>query len=230
MGMQEYYQKDEIDLADYLRIIIKRKNTIFTVFFFCFLLILAVVFLVPDIYEATCVVRIGGFSKPLYSAKDVLRELKDLNNLAELIGPFEFQGNADELRNVIDVDDLDAPGFIKMRVRVSSPGLAVMICDRLADFVVTKGNKIYDEQFRALNDQIQRLEAKKNMDDKNKISFLKKEITESKVFRIASAAVSGRRPIISDERADNIFFIFISGIFLSILIISFQEFWAKNKK
>ncbi len=230
MDMQEYYQKDEVDLADYLRILNKRKITIFTVFFFCVLAIITTVLLVPDKYEATCVVRIGGFPKPLYNARDIYYELRNLNNLTEQIRPSEFEGDADELKNLITVEDLDTPGFIKIRIRASYSKLAVKICDRLANFVVTKGNEVYDKHLAPLMGQIIKLEMSKSAADKGRAISLQKEIMEYKDFRIVSAAVSGRRPIISNDRADNIFFIFISGLTLSILIVSFQEFLAKNKQ
>lgn len=230
MDMQEYYQKDEIDLADYFRVLNKRKKTIFMVLFFCALAIIAVIFLVPDEYEAISVVRIGRCPQPAYNAKDISCELQNLNNLTEQIKPFEFEGDLGELRNSIVVENLDAPGFIKIRIRASSPKLAVKICDRLANFTVIKGNEICAPRLELLNSQIQKLEKSKSAADKDKAISLKQEIMEYKDSRIVSVADSGRRPIISKNRADNIFFIFISGLALSVLIVSLQEFWAKNKE
>ena len=85
------YQNDEINLMDYIKVIIKRKMTIIGVLIICVVASTIVSFRMPKVYQINSTVRIGSISGSLFTVNEAIEKLKNRNLLQSIVS--EVDGN-----------------------------------------------------------------------------------------------------------------------------------------
>ncbi len=230
--MQKFFEKDEIDLSDYLKILIRRKKTFFTVFIAYIFIITIVIALLPREYEAAAIIRIGGIDKSFLSKAWAEEEIKSLKNIANAAQLKNLDIDIFELRGKISIDDnySGKDNFIRVKVRQANPELAIEICNALADTFVAEGNKIYDKEIVRYEEDLKKLEKSKFANDKENVSAFKKKLISSENFEVFSPAILPRQSIQLSNSPDTIVLLFFTGLVLSLFAVSFQEFWQRNKE
>jgi len=161
------YLEDEVDLRYYMEIIIKRKKVILAVFFICVVITAIVSFLVPKIYEVSAIIRIGKIYDILVPKSEAAQMLES----KELLTAVGKRFNADVSKIKIEAEDLEGSSLIRIKVRYVDPDLAVKICKALSGEFIDKGKENYGIKLTLLNGQIDDLEKKSELIDKEIIKL-----------------------------------------------------------
>jgi len=200
---------NEVDLRDYIEVILKRKKTILTVFFVCVIITTVISFLMPKVYEATTIIEIGSIlmpdsiltpvstSIPLISKDKTIQKLKTDKMLEPVIQTLNLNIDGCALENSIKIEDIKNTNFLKLKIQYEESQLAVKIGNTIADYFVQQGNKIYEEKFSLVKEQINKLE-KRSKTIEEEIEKLSKVISSqvySSDFLILQNALSNYETI-----------------------------------
>jgi len=226
--MNYFIEKDEIDLADYLKIIVQRKRTFLVIGIFILLAGLSAYILTPYVYEARTVILIGGISKPMLSYGRSHKEVLDFVNSEGFFRRFNLTQKKGQLNKVLRFEDLNYHPLIDIKIILADPELAMRLSNTIANEFVGHWNEIYYSKINLIEDEMM-LESKKkySLIDEIKIAILESKIACSYPFRVVSPAVLPTLPIQSQKIKNTLLFIF-SGLVFVLLVVSFLELSEKN--
>lgn len=174
------YPDDEIDLRDYIEVMIKRKKTILIIFLICVIITIVISFLIPKVYEATTIIKIGGVTQPLISKEEAVIRLKTESLLNPVIQELKLNINTHKFKKMIKIEDTRGEDLIKMKIQYTNPDLVVRICNAVADSFILKEKEIYDKQLTFLKEQIDILE-KRNESIEKEIGKLNQTISSQTI-------------------------------------------------
>lgn len=230
MNMEKFFEKDEVDLGEYLKIIIKRRITFFAAFIAYIFIVAIVVALLLRQYETMAIVRIGSIDKPLMNKRDAEIEIKSAKNIAKFNQLKGLDIDIVATQKKTNNPRLGEEDLISVKARQTDPELAKEICNGLADIFVAEGNKIYDKEIAVYKEELGKLEKSKLPGDYDKILNLKLLLARSKNFEVSPYAILPCQPMPIIDSLDTIIILVFTGVALALLIVSFQEFWEKNTK
>ncbi|MCX5713875.1 MAG: Wzz/FepE/Etk N-terminal domain-containing protein [Candidatus Omnitrophica bacterium] len=150
---------DEIDLLDYIRIIIKRKITILSFFIIFLFIAAALVYLPRPFYEASSIVHVGSIDRSLMTVADAERLLKENRfSIASSLEPSSIISAAHLMRmydsgKITIKEDIDA-NFLKITLLDKDKLLAMNICEAIVNMLNAEGNKIYNKERLIVNRQV----------------------------------------------------------------------------
>lgn len=247
MAKPDYRDNDEIELSEYLNIIIKRKKLILVILLLTVSITAGVIFSRSRIYTAVSIVRIGSAGQLLLSKKEALYEIGKFNNPDKISETFKIDADYLKSGSTILAEDIDATDLIRINVKNYSPDLARVICGILANNFVAEQNNFYNKRLELLKNEINRLEltaldvfsnkvtrsrAKVDPDieiAKNRIFSLKKELVSSKDFEVVEQAVVSKESF-SRDAVSQIVTAAVSALVAGVLIVLFHEFLKKRSK
>jgi len=174
------YEEEEIDLREYLNIIIKRKGIIITVFILSVITALIVSFLMPKIFEAHAIIRLGHTALLPVSKPDAIEELRGQKSFESALRKLSIDSDKFDKDKILRIDDMGGSDFIKITVKTSNPALAADICNTLAGDFVTAQQETLNKYITFLKEQSNEFEKRyqivlKEMDDFNKIILESKD-------------------------------------------------------
>jgi len=250
-------QEQEINLIDYIKVILKRKKLVFMVFLVVIVMVGAYSFLMPKVYRVDSVLEIGKLN-----GKE--RTLEDLNQLAQKI-KLEYPQ--------VSVENPKETNLLVIEIHSSDPWQAKAILQEINNKVLQVHQKKFNAEKEIFEQEITRIENKVNslkQEEKNlqaKIDALektavyyhtpgsqfalysakeklekKKQEIEDLYSEINSLKASlqeikptqiVKQPSISDKPIKpkwllNIAFAIVLGLFLGIFLAFLQEWWEKG--
>lgn len=153
MARQEHMD-DEVNLMDYIRVIIKRKKIIIGVVIIC-----VVVTIVTNLQKLTVssTVRIGSIEGSLYSTDEVIEKMKNRNSLQSIVSETGVNLTAESLSKSIKIENISGTNFIIVQLESIKPDLAVKILNKMGNKFILDGNKLYENQIALMKQQVQAL-------------------------------------------------------------------------
>lgn len=225
-GLPNYrFDKDEFDLKEYAKVIIKRRRTVRNIVLLCVLISSILGLLIPQTYDIYAIVRIGNISGPIIPKKEALYEIRSREILGIVAEVFKLNSNVYDSDNTISAEEISDTDLIKIRVRYSDSVLSARICNAIADVFVNQKNEVYDKLIALLKEQITAVRTSKPLNKYNlqKLFLLQERLAKAKNFAVI-------------ERSSIPHFSFwlglgykigvaaISGLMIGLLIIFMQEF------
>ncbi|MDD4940795.1 MAG: Wzz/FepE/Etk N-terminal domain-containing protein [Candidatus Omnitrophica bacterium] len=153
-----FFCYDEIDLIEWLKLLLQRKAVIAgtAVVSICSVFVFHV--LVPPVYTATSVVRIGIIGEPLLKSTALFEDLKDDRTLAAIIESLDLNVSPHALRSMVAIEDEGDHTIVQIKARYFNPGAAVRLCDIVTQKFVDKGNEVYAKAINAMNARVSALD------------------------------------------------------------------------
>lgn len=220
---------DEIDLYEYIQIVIKYKKIIFLTALSFLTIAITLKIFVPKPYLASSAIRLGTFSDSVLPREDVLWLPRSARYLSGVIEKLKLGSSISELRINIEIEERE-PGYIRIHVKNKNKELAVKICAYLTETFVQEGNALYEEKFKFFKEQIAALGPVRYV-DKNAEQFrsLKKNLIAAKKFEIFEPAEFDRHldPFINQPFLGAFV---LSGLMLGLFMAFFQEFIKKRNQ
>ena len=191
-------QEKEIDLREYINVLIKRKGIIILIFLIAIITTAlvsyfalspvyqsSIIFNMAQIYEppsslAFSVVQIVG--QPIINITEALEIIKSNIVLDEVINRMGLKGTAEQLRSQIIIEGLKDTNFIKITAEEDSPEKAKSLVENIVKVFINQNQDEYQEKVKIIEDRLKILEEqiaefKKNIQE---IEKTKKKIAASK--------------------------------------------------
>ncbi len=170
----QQYLDDEIDLRDYIRVIVKRKWVILWIFIICVLSTTIASLFMPKIYETDLTIRIGkiardnnslrigkiaGDDNSLISNLNALKVIKERKVLASAIKHFKLDKiDIPALDKMIKVKNIKGTDFIQMKMESQYPELAAGILKYVANVFIQQQGEKYNKSIKLTKKEIQESE------------------------------------------------------------------------
>jgi len=240
----------EIDLIDYLRLMLKGKNTILFCLLLTFLIMLALnTFIFPG-YEAQATISLAFIRNPVISKSEMISIPLRKQLFEEYAASLKNSINYKQMialrdRGSIKIEDLLYTDNIRIKVRDKDQQRAIRICNLVSNCIIDSGNKIfyrkiylleeqltnYQEEKRAILDSLLSSSLKNNPDDNyifllESIVATKNLLKDSREFKLKGPVECLRRKAafgISQLAA-----ILILGLLIGIILVFLQNFWRIN--
>jgi uncharacterized protein involved in exopolysaccharide biosynthesis len=156
--MTAQYHDDEINLRDYLNVLIKRKVTIAAIFLVCIAAAAIYSFTAPEVYKVDATLRIGGVGKTLMSKEEAIRLIQSKRVLQPVVDKLDRDLSVQGLKESIKIEKVKDTNFINLNLNHKNPKRAIAVLGAIADNFTNRGNDIYNKQIGLLKQQIETLE------------------------------------------------------------------------
>ena len=241
MDQQEPIQTeyDEIDLMDYIKVLIKRKWLILVIFFVAAIAAGIFSFLMPKVYRIDTSLEIGKIADgKIENPSQVIEKIKgDVYGILTR----EKLGISEEKYPKIKVENPKDTGLIKMEIESANPELAKNILTEINELILKEHQEQFDKKKAKIEESIKEIQAELSLVEKQKIyadeSIAQLQITLSNLKSEMSAAEPTKilkNPTISAEPIKprpllNIVIAAVLGLFVGVFWAFFQEWWQKSK-
>ncbi|MBU0694262.1 MAG: hypothetical protein KKC11_06285 [Candidatus Omnitrophica bacterium] len=166
MENQQYLQEDEINLRDYINVIIKRKKLILAIFFMAVVFSTVVSFRMPKVYEITSTIELGNLDGILISKEEAKDIILNKNSLLSLIKRLNLDIEGDSLEKSIKTEKMDSPNLFKIAIKSSDVNTGFKIINAISANIITQGQSIYKERLLLKNERLEELNVEiKNAED-----------------------------------------------------------------
>jgi len=232
---QEY---EEIDLMDYVKVIIKRKWSILNVFLIIVILVGIFTWLTPKIYKIDTSLEVGKIGAELVeSSSQVVEKIEgDVYGILvrEKLGISEQNYPKIQVKNPEDTD------LIKIEIESQETKRAKSILEEIDNLILKEHQERLDkrkskieESMKEFQEELILLETKKEYSEgiaelQIGISNLKDILASFQSTRIVKYPTISEKPV-KPNFLLNLVIAVILGIFIGIFWAFFKEWWEKNK-
>lgn len=230
-------KNEEIDLIDYIKVIIKRKWTILITIILA--MVIAGIFgkTMPRSYEASVILEIGKIGNFIPESPLQLKEKIDRGSFNEILRAKLKINNVPK----IEAEALKDTNLLVLKINTADIEQGEKFLKELADIIIKEHEEILSLQRKFLEGEVKKEEAKVAILEKSKnlselqylyiehlsrIDTLKNDLRSAKpTWLVMSPSVK----VSSSPLFVNVIIAGILGLFVSFLIAFFQEFLEKNK-
>jgi uncharacterized protein involved in exopolysaccharide biosynthesis len=173
-------EEEEIDLRDYINVLLKRKWLIIGIFLLA-VITAAIIsyFILPSIYQSSATFKIAevkGLS--LFNVSEAKNKIKSDQILQEVINQLKLKLTPAELAKIIKIETIDDnKGYVKVTVENTSPELARDIAFSLVNQFIELNQQDYQEKIALLEKEKQSIEKQMTLEMEN--------INEAEKLRLA---------------------------------------------
>ena len=172
------YAEDEIDLRDYIKVILKRKKLILTVFFVTVITTAVVSLCMPKVYESASMIQVGSIDELLMKKEEVREILLAQNLLAPIIKELNLDIDAKQLKENIKIEDTKGTNSLKIKVQYPNSDMVVKINKGIVSSFVSSGQGIYQERIGLINERLKELQEEEIKNTEEDIGRVKSLISE----------------------------------------------------
>jgi capsular polysaccharide biosynthesis protein len=158
MGNQQNIQEDEVDLKEYLKIIIKRKKLILGVFLVSIFIAVVVSLCMPKIYEITSTIQLGSVNEPLIKNEDAKAIILNQNSLLSVINQLDLKIDVKKFKKHISIDDIKDTNLLKINIVYPGIDKALKINEAIIKPFIAQGQIIYQERLAIVNERLKELD------------------------------------------------------------------------
>ena len=159
----QYVEEDEIDLMEYINVIIRRKKLILGIFLAAVGIAVIVNLRMPKVYEVTSTIQLGSLNGPLIKNEDAKAIILNQNALLSVINELNLKTIPDGLQKDIKVSDISGTELLKIQITYPGIDTALKINDAITKPLIAEGQSIYKERTSIISERLKELyEAIKN--------------------------------------------------------------------
>jgi capsular polysaccharide biosynthesis protein len=153
-------QEEEIDLREYINVLLKRKGIIILIFLIA-VITTAIVsyFVISPIYQSSmvfCVAKIDD--QPVINITETLEIMKSNIVLDEVINRMGLEGTTKQLSSQITTESLKGTNFIEVSVAADSPERAKNLVENIVEVFIEQNQSEYHEIVKLVGDRLKIIE------------------------------------------------------------------------
>jgi len=187
-------QEEEIDLREYINVLLKRKGVIILIFLIAVITaVLVSYFILSPVYQSSMVFNMAQISEPAYSTgfsvvqfnnrlivhiAEALEIIKSNIVLDEVINRLGLKISVKQLSSQIETKNLKDTNFIEVSVVADSPEKAKSLVEAVVEVFIGQNQGKYQERAKFIEDRIKVLEEQIAEFEKN---ILEIEKTKKKI-------------------------------------------------
>jgi len=227
---------DEINLIDYIKVVIKRKWLILGITLTAVLIAGIASMVSPKNYEVSTTLQIGNTTDILESTAQVAEKIKS-NAYKNLL---EEKLNIENLPE-IKTETPQNTNFVSIIIETDNPEQAKQILDEINSLVLLEHQEIFNkresqtkENIKEIQDELTLLETKKEYSEgiaelRIKLSDLKATLNVFQPTKVIKAPIVPKNPSGSNLIL-NIVIAIVLGLFIGVLVAFIKEWWENVKK
>jgi capsular polysaccharide biosynthesis protein len=172
-------QEEEIDLREYINVLLKRKGIIILIFLIAVITAALVsYFAISPVYQSSMVFSVAKIEgqpiinitedlkiikskiegQPIINITEVLEIMKSNLVLDEVINRMDLEETAKQLSSQITTENLKGTNFIEVSVTASSPEKAKSLVENILEVFTEQNQAKYQEQVKLIEGQLKSLE------------------------------------------------------------------------
>jgi len=176
--------EEEVDLRDYINILVKRRLFILTVFLLSIIAAVAVSLSLPKVYEANAMVQNGLLAgQPVISNYDALGIIRSAGFLSSVLEKYDLKISLKDFLSMITAEGIANTNLVVIYVRAHTSSEAKKYCECIAKEYIAYGQTLYEQRGKVFKARLDDLSAELT-DVEDKIRRLEKvsgEVASSKV-------------------------------------------------
>ncbi len=149
---------DEIDLREYINVVIKWKKLIIGIFLASVIGAAIYSYKMPKIYEINSTLALGSVNGPLIGNEEAKQILLNQNSLLSIIKELGLKGEPASLKKLIKIEDVKDTNLLKIRITSSDLEKALKINDAIVKPFIAQGQKLYLQRLSMFNVRLNELE------------------------------------------------------------------------
>lgn len=157
MEIQHPIQEDEIDLREYIKVIIKRKKLILGIFIFAILASVIYSLLLPKIYETTSIIQLGSISEPLINKEEAQQIILNHSNLQSAIKELGLDIQSESLKKSIKFNVIQGTNLLSIKITSSNVDAALRLHDVIIKPLIAQGQEMYLKRVSLINARLKEL-------------------------------------------------------------------------
>jgi len=159
MENQQDIQEDEINLREYIKVIIKRKKLIFAIFLVSVIIAAIVNLRMPNVYEVASTIQLGNINGLLIPKEDVKAIILNQNSLLSIIKELNLKVEVKNLKESIGLEDVGDTGLLKIKVKYPDVETGIKIINAIMDSFLAYGQNIYQQRAAIIQQRLKELDA-----------------------------------------------------------------------
>ncbi len=227
---------DEINLIDYIKVVIKRKWLILGITLTAVLIAGIASMVSPKNYEVSTTLQIGNTTDILESTAQVAEKIKS-NAYKNLL---EEKLNIENLPE-IKTETPQNTNFVSIIIETDNPEQAKQILDEINSLILLEHQEIFNkresqikENIKEIQDELTLLETKKEYSEgiaelRIRLSDLKSALNVFQPTKVIKAPIVLKNPSGSNLIL-NIVIAIVLGLFIGVLVAFIKEWWENAKK
>ena len=229
-------ENDEINLIDYIRVIIKGKWLILGIALGAALIAGIFSMTSPKTYEVSTILQVGNTT-------DII---ENTNQVAEKIKGNIYQDLVEEKLNLEDFPEIktEAPqntNFVSATIKSSKPEQAKQILDEINNLVLAEHQEMFNKKksqieknIQEIQDELTLLETKKEYSEgiaelQIELSNLKTQLNGFQPTKVIKSPIVPKSPS-GSNLVLNVVIAIVLGLFVGVLVAFIKEWWKNAQK
>ncbi len=159
MEPTQYLAEDEIDLRDYIDVLIKRKILVLSIFFIAVVTAAITSLLAPKVYEISSTIQLGSINDLLIKREDAKEIILNKNSLLSIIKELNLDIDAESLQKSIKIADIINTNLLKITLKFSNIDLGIKIVNLLPSPLILQGQSISQQRTALISERLMELES-----------------------------------------------------------------------
>lgn len=152
------YEEMEIDIRDYINVVVKRKKLIISIFLVAVVTSAIVSLLMPKVYEITSTVQLGSVKELLIKSKEAKEIILNQNSLLSVISQLDLKIEVERLKRSIRIEDVKNTDLLKIKIIYPGIDTVLKINDAIINLLIAQGQIIYQESLAVNNERLKELD------------------------------------------------------------------------
>jgi len=153
-------QEEEIDLREYINVLIKRKSIIILIFLIAVITsALVSYFVLSPVYQASTVFSVAKIDgQAVINITEALEIMKSNVVLDEVIDRMDLEETAKQLSSQITAESIKGTNFVKVSAEADSPEKAKTLVENIVGIFIEQNQSEYREKVELLEDRLKIIE------------------------------------------------------------------------
>ena len=153
-------EEKELQLRDYIKVILKRKKIILIIFFVAVFAATIVSFLMPKVYETSTVIKSGYVEEPIIKYEKAKEMIMNSEVLSQVIAKAGIEIEVSDIlrRNIVRIEEIKDTQSFKVTVQYSDPQKTKEIAEIIGKIYVEEGQKLYQKRINLVKKELETVE------------------------------------------------------------------------
>lgn len=185
--------EEEIDLREYIKVLIERKGLILTIFLVSVIITGIISYLVlTPIYKSSITFEVAKINEtPIFNAKDIENRIKSDFILQEVISECKLDLKPSELSDFIKIDKIESNGYVTLSIEYTFPEKAKDIVESVVNHFIEVNQPYYQRKITLLKEEKKSIEEQMALEKEkiDEVERLRLDIIKSNEFSLTEKQI-----------------------------------------
>ena len=164
---QQPIQEDEIDLREYIQVMLKRKKLILAIFLASVFTAAVISLQSPKTYEIASTIQLGRINEPLINNEEAKALMLNQGLFQSIINDLNLASTPQEIEKNIKISDIKGTNLLRVMITGNDIDTAIKLNDLITNSLITRGQALYQKNVDIINERLNNLslEIKSAVDD-----------------------------------------------------------------